>query len=425
MKQARARLLRVALVPAVIVAVSLVHAGSAHAATWCGTPATSDRTPQASAGYSVHLVYAVPADGADQLAAKWGSAMQTDAETIDAWWRREDPTRTVRFDTFAFPCGTQLDITFVRLPGAGATLDRIGSRFQLIYNALLATSLLTPYEKTVLYYDGPDNQGRPTVCGQGGGLVAFVYVNACDGVPNDGTVAHELLHALGAVPAGAPHDCPPPDSAHTCDTETDIMYPYANGANLFALLLDPGRDDYYGHSGSWWDVQDSQFLARLDAQTPLSVTVQGSGRVVSDIPGVDCTAACASQWNTGTAVALTATPTNGQRLIRWSGGCSGAVETCTVSLAQTTAVTALFAPSTFGLRVSVSGKGAVRGAGGLVSCPAQCRASVSSYTPARLVATPAAGWRFKAWSGACRGSRPTCTVPMKQASSARATFVRK
>ena len=29
---------------------------------------------------------------------------QTDAETFDAWWRGQDPTRTPRFDLFAFPC---------------------------------------------------------------------------------------------------------------------------------------------------------------------------------------------------------------------------------------------------------------------------------------------------------------------------------
>ncbi len=351
--------------------------------------------------------------------------MQTDAETIDAWWRREDPTRTPRFDTFAFPCGTQLDISFLRLPATGVELDPISVRYQRIYGGLLAANLISPFEKTIVYYDGLDTQGRPTVCGQGGGSVAMVYLNACTDVPKDGTVAHELLHALGAVPPQAPHICPEPDGGHTCDTETDIMYPFANGSNLFGSLLDPGRDDYYGHSGSWLDVQDSEFLVRLDAQTPLSLAIQGAGRVVSNIPGADCTAACTSSWNTGTTVVLSATPAGTQRFVRWSGGCTGAVSPCTVSLTQAAAVSALFAPATFGLRVAVTGKGAVRDTGGLLSCPAQCRASVTSYAPTRLVATPAAGWRFKAWSGACRGSRSTCTVPMKKATSVRATFARK
>ena len=232
---------------ALLALVATGLASPAYAATWCGTEATTDRAPQASAGFSVHLVYAIPSDGADQLAT-WANAMQTDAEAADAWWRREDPARALRFDTFAFPCGTQLDITTLRLPSTGAELDPIDGRAERIYSALQTpTLLLSPYEKTVVYYDGPDSQGRPTVCGQGGGSIAFVYVNACEGVPNDTIVVHELIHSLGAVQPQAPHICPAPDGGHTCDTATDIMYPYADGSNLFALLLDPGRDDYYGH----------------------------------------------------------------------------------------------------------------------------------------------------------------------------------
>ena len=142
-------------------------ASPAQAATWCGTPASSDRAPQAAAGFSVHLVYAIPSDGVDQLAT-WANAMQTDAESADAWWRREDPARSLRFDTFAFPCGTQLDITTLRLPVTGAVLDPIDGRAERTDAGLQApTMLLSPYEKTVVYYDGPDSQGRPTVCGQG------------------------------------------------------------------------------------------------------------------------------------------------------------------------------------------------------------------------------------------------------------------
>jgi hypothetical protein len=42
----------------------------------------------------------------------------------------------------------------------------------------------------------------------------------------------------------------------------------------------------------------------------------------------------------------------------------------------------------------------------------------------RLTATPAKGWKLRSWSGACRGAKKTCTVPMSAATSARATFVR-
>jgi hypothetical protein len=418
-----ARLLGAALGPALLVALALVFPGAAAAATWCGSTSSADRTPQAAAGYSVHLVYAVPSDGADGIAT-WGSAMQTDAETIDAWWRREDPARTVRFDTFSFACGTQLDISFLRLQQTGAQLDPIDRRADRVYDGLRAAGLLSAFEKTIVYYDGPDSQGRPTVCGQGGGSIAFVYVNACDGVPNDGIVAHELLHSLGAVPPQAPHDCPPPDDGHTCDTTTDIMYPYADGSNLFALLLDPGRDDYYGHTGSWLDVQDSEYLVRLDAQSQLSLGLQGPGRVVSDIPGVDCTTSCASTWNAGTRLSLSATPTGAEHFVRWGGACSGAVALCNVTVDQATSVSALFAPAFYPLRVTVGGRGVVRGAAGRVFCPSECRVELASHTPVRITAMPAKGWRLKSWSGACRGAARTCNLQMRKASTTRAVFVR-
>ena len=34
------------------------------------------------------------------------------------------------------------------------------------------------------------------------------------------------------------------------------------------------------------------------------------------------------------------------------------------------------------------------------------------------------GWRLRGWAGACRGAKLTCRVPMTQASSVRARFVR-
>ena len=80
---------------------------------------------------------------------------------------------------------------------------------------------------------------------------------------------HELLHTLGAVPPGAPHSCPGASAGHTCDNPNDLMYPSTAGEPLSAKILDPGRDDYYGHSGGWIDTQDSPWLVHLGAQTPL------------------------------------------------------------------------------------------------------------------------------------------------------------
>jgi hypothetical protein len=419
-KRTLAPLLAATLVAA---ALGLGLAGNASAATWCGTPGSADRLPQVGAGYSVHFVYAIPSDGVDRLAER-ASRMQTDAESIDAWWRREDPTRAPRFDTYPFPCAPQLDITVLRLSSSDGDTEPIDVRADRILAGLSSTGLSSsPYQKLVVYYDGADRQGSQKICGQGGRNFAFVYVNACTDVPTDDVVAHELMHALGAVPGAAPHQCPRPNSGHTCDTAADIMYWQADGQNVFAHLLDPGRDDYYGHAGAWFDVQDSPWLTHLDAQAQLSLTFSGQGTVTSDIPGVQCSAACTSQWDTGTQVTLKAAPATGQRFVSWSGGCTGSAA-CVVKVGEVGAVGAVFGPAAFGLKVSLRGKGRVRSTPSALNCPARCAGQVSAGVSAVLLALPTKGWRFSRWYGACRGTSARCLVPMKGDRSARAVFVR-
>ena len=74
----------------------------------------------------------------------------------------------------------------------------------------------------------------------------------------EATAMHEILHALGAVPDGAPHR---DHGSHVTDS-SDLMGRFLrvdiNGEVTAALDL--GRDDYYGHSRSETDVADSPFL---------------------------------------------------------------------------------------------------------------------------------------------------------------------
>ena len=91
--------------------------------------------PNGVAGNPVHWVYAIPSDGADNLAGL-ASVMQTDAEQIDAWWRGQDPTRAPRNDVAAFSCGAQLDITTVRRRATSAQLAPLPGRFSAIVDGL-------------------------------------------------------------------------------------------------------------------------------------------------------------------------------------------------------------------------------------------------------------------------------------------------
>lgn len=419
------RTVRLAAFALLALGAGWLYAAPAAAAPWCGTVAADDR-PATVGGRQIRVVYAVPSDGTDRSSTVVPQ-LSADVDAIEEWWRGQDPTRTARFDRAAFDCGAQADVELLRLAQTGAEVAAGDRAFELIADQATALDGGSSYFKYLVYYDGPLADER--LCGQGGGLfdgpgVAIVYVGSCAGEPSVVVAAHELLHAMGAVPTtGPPHPCGPENLAHVCDSSLDLMWPFATLVPLSSLLLDVNRDDYYAHSGLWPDMQDSGWLRHLDAQVDLAVGVAGTGRVRSDLPGIDCTVSCAVQWDAGTAVTLTATPADGERLVRWTGACSGS-DGCAVSLAQSTQVAALFAPATFALRVSLSGRGTVRGAGGRIACPARCVAAVPSHTPTTLTARPGRGWRLARWAGGCRGTAQTCVLPMRKAASARAVFAR-
>jgi hypothetical protein len=416
--------LAVAAVAGLTVAAGAAQAANAaRSATWCGTTTTQDRPP-ALTGRSIRVIYAYPSDGGDR-SARLAPQLSADVDAIDAWWLAQDPAREPRFDRVAFACGPQADILTLRLSDTAATLQSSAVRGDRIEAQATATTGRSPYEKLLVYYDGPVDDAD--LCGEGAGTpggegVAMVYLGACTDIPSANIAAHELLHSFGALPAGAPHACPE-TPGHPCDSETDVLYPFAvPGTTLASLVLDVGRDDYYGHAGGWPDLQDSPWLRLVSQQIRLTLAIAGHGSVESDVPGVDCTASCGTDWDAGSVVALEPLAGNGQRFVRWSGACTGTGR-CEVKLDAVRSVAALFAPDRFGLVVAVAGKGKVAGAG--APCAAsRCVRTARSYTPLRLRATPAKGWRLAGWSGACTGRAATCTVPMTKAAAVRARFVR-
>jgi hypothetical protein len=431
---------RYAVVTVFVALVALaMSAPAAHAAvTWCGTgPSPENRVPdvETSSVDQIHVVYATPADGQDRFAAL-ASPIASDVAAIDGWWRGQDASRTPRFDLFAFPgCAPgfgMLDLGFIRLSGSAASYSDDSGRQRLVTDVAGAAGSTV---KTLLYYDAsPDDprlcgisSGSPTSGGAGG--VSIIYLqSSCDVDVGQGRVtalvaAHELLHNLGAVPDGAPHQCPPPNDGHVCDTSTDIMWPFYTGeVTLANALLDAGRDDYYGHSGSWWDVQDSQWLERLPQfQLSVGVAASGHGSISTQPRTVDCTTQCTTVWDNGTQVTLDALPDFGWRLVSWGGACSGAGE-CTVTMAAAQSVTATFGPASFRISVAVSGKGSVTSAPRGLACSHTCAHVFAIGGTVRLTAHPARGYRFVGWVGSCTG-RGGCTLRVDRVRSVRARFV--
>jgi putative hemolysin len=71
----------------------------------------------------------------------------------------------------------------------------------------------------------------------------------------------------------------------------------------------------------------------------------GSGKITSNLPGIDCGSVCFSAYDSGTPVTLTAQPDSGSTFAGWSGGgCSGTGD-CVVTVGDNVTVTATFARS--------------------------------------------------------------------------------
>ncbi len=332
---------------------------AATAVTWCGTDEVSaNRVPdlQVSSTRQIRVIYAIPSDGVDNFAQD-ASPIATDVAAIDAWWRGQDPTRTPRFDLYPFPgCTTtfgNLDLAFVRAPHTGAEYLN-SSGVDLTALALDLGASTSDSVKTLVYYDGPIID--PNICGtsftwplSGGELgFSFVFLHACfSDLGQAGGLAwiaaHELIHSLGAVPAAAPNNCPGADSGHVCDTPTDIMYPsVSDGDTLATAVLDVNHDDYYGHTGAWWDVRNSPWLVHLP-QFLLSATVGGSGKVAG-IPGVPaCGHTCTATLDGDLAVRLVAHPAAGSMFLGWRGACKGRAA-CKLTMRGPRSATALFGP---------------------------------------------------------------------------------
>jgi len=80
-----------------------------------------------------------------------------------------------------------------------------------------------------------------------------------------------------------------------------------------------------------------------------------------------------------------------------------------------------FELTTYTLTVSTSGNGVVTSTDGFISCPGTCSHSYPAQTQITLNATPATGWAFTGWSGACSGTG-SCQVTMTQNTNVSATF---
>jgi uncharacterized repeat protein (TIGR02543 family) len=117
----------------------------------------------------------------------------------------------------------------------------------------------------------------------------------------------------------------------------------------------------------------------------------------------------------GTVVNVTATPTTGYTFINWSGACTGS-GSCSVTMDASKTVTAHFAQETRTLTVAVDP------VGGGTTDPAVGTHLYALGAVVPITATPAIGYVFSSWSGACTGSG-SCSVTMDADKTVTAHFV--
>ena len=171
--------------------------------------------------------------------------------------------------------------------------------------------------------------------------------------------------------------------------------------------------------------------------SPLPLNVlrggNGTGSIVSMPSGVSCPPACSNvSFAPGTLVTLVARPDPAFPFVSWKFGCTVAPADplrCTVrvvsdpqwvgvalgedaEIGQPSSVSVLF-------DVARDGRGRVRG--GEIDCGERCAARYTFGREETLLASPATGWRFTAWQGACEPRR-RCTLLVGPVTSLGARF---
>lgn len=122
-----------------------------------------------------------------------------------------------------------------------------------------------------------------------------------------------------------------------------------------SMSVDPSDDctfwytsEYYAStSAQGWVTRIGSFKfpscgGVLPTQHTLSVTVAGSGSVLSTPAAIDCPGTCSANFDDGQSVDLTATADPGFAFTGWSGACTGSSNPCTVSMTAPQSATATF-----------------------------------------------------------------------------------
>lgn len=152
----------------------------------------------------------------------------------------------------------------------------------------------------------------------------------------------------------------------------------------------------------------------------LTVLITGTG-TASDGSSTCSSGTCVFEYEDGDTVALTAAAGTGWRFAGWTRDCSG-TSGCALTMSANRTVKAVFI-SSFSLYVAIVGSGTVSNNVNATVCSTDCAITATQNASVLLPPTPAPGWRFTGWTGACTGTG-TCGVTLDSAKTVTATFVK-
>jgi hypothetical protein len=178
---------------------------------------------------------------------------------------------------------------------------------------------------------------------------------------------------------------------------------------------------------------DVSLVARF---TPLEVRVikggNGSGSVVSEPPGIACPPTCTGRFAAGTRVTLVARPDPATPFLSWKFGCAvvptdpnRCVLVATnrpnwvgVALGEDDEIGV---PTNLSVLFDVTREGQGNVVGRQLDCGGTCERRYGFGAEEELRASPAGGWRFTTWRGAC-AKQPTCRLYVGPVTSVAAQF---
>lgn len=272
------------------------------------------------------------------------------------------------------------------------------------------------------------------------GVVFVLALAACSDDPNPSKQSFSLrvtLEGEGSVTLTT-SDASVPEKTYRGD------FARALPAGTVTLSADPADGSRFGAWGGDCEAEELTCTFTLDADKQVTLTFQeqsgqpqdvtlvvnkegdGAGTVTSDPGGIDCGESCQVNYEGGTAVTLTATAAAGSSFTGWQGACETETSNlCTLNVTTDQSVTATFAPqapTTYNVTVATTGEGQVTTADATLFCPDLCTAAYAANTQVTLSATPASGYTFERWEGACQGTESSCTVEVSGDQQVTAVF---